>query len=198
MPIPAGAQAALLVELDGPELLCEALLEQGGNLMLEAGALDVAVARHSGERERLWSARRELSRALRRTSRFKLAEDVVVPRSQIPALLDARSRISEQHRIAMPTYGHAGDGNLHVNLLWDTEEELPRVEAAIEALFRATLALRGTLSGEHGIGALKAPYLGLEQSEALIALQQRLKAQFDPTGILNPGKIFPRRGHGAC
>jgi glycolate oxidase len=190
IPIPASAQAALLVELDGSELLCEALLEQGGNLMLEAGALDVAVARHSGERERLWAARRELSRALRRTSRFKLAEDVVVPRSQIPALLEARSRISEQHGIAMPTYGHAGDGNLHVNFLWNDPGEQPRVHAAVEALFREVVRLRGTMTGEHGVGVLKAPYLHLEQSPELIAFQQRIKTTFDPKGILNPGKIF--------
>jgi glycolate oxidase len=187
--IPDEAGAALLLELDGPEALCEALLEQAGNLMLEAGALDVAVARHGGERERLWAARRELSHALRRTARFKLAEDVVVPRSQIPALLDARSRISEQHRIAMPTYGHAGDGNLHVNFLWNDPDEEPRVKAAIEALFREVVRLRGTLTGEHGIGVLKAPYLHLEQSPELIAFQRRIKATFDPKGILNPGKI---------
>jgi glycolate oxidase len=197
--IPDAAGAALLLELDGPELLCEALLEQAGNLMLEAGALDVAVARHGGERERLWAARRELSHALRRSSRFKLAEDVVVPRSQIPALLDARSRISDQQRIAMPTYGHAGDGNLHVNFLWSDAAEQPRVEAAIEALFREVVRLGGTLTGEHGVGVLKAPYLHLEQSAELIALQQRIKATFDPKGILNPGKIFQGDApHRAC
>jgi glycolate oxidase len=190
MRIPDEAGAALLLELDGPELLCEALLEQAGNLMLEAGALDVAVARHGGERERLWAARRELSHALRRTARFKLAEDVVVPRSQIPALLEARNHISDQYRIRMPTYGHAGDGNLHVNFLWSDPDEEPRVKGAIEALFREVVRLRGTLTGEHGVGVLKAPYLHLEQAPELIALQQRIKATFDPKGILNPGKIF--------
>jgi glycolate oxidase len=189
--IPESAGAALLIELDGSEALCDALLEVSGNAMLEAGALDVAVARHGGDRERLWAARRELSHALRRSARFKLAEDVVVPRSQIPALLDACARLSDTYKVPMPTYGHAGDGNLHVNFLWSEPEDEPRVHAAIEALFREVVRLGGTLSGEHGIGVLKAPYLGIEQSPALIAFQQRVKATFDPQGILNPGKIFP-------
>ena len=115
---------------------------------------------------------------------------LVVPRSQIPALLEARSRISDQYRIPMPTYGHAGDGNLHVNFLWSDPDDEPRVGQAVEALFREVVRLRGTLTGEHGIGVLKAPYLHLEQSPELIAFQQRIKATFDPRGILNPGKIF--------
>jgi glycolate oxidase len=94
-------------------------------------------------------------------------------------------------------YGHAGDGNLHVNFLWDDESEVPRVSAAIEQLFRDVVRLGGTLSGEHGIGVLKAPYLHLEQSDDLIELQRGLKRVFDPKGLLNPGKIFTR-GHGAC
>jgi glycolate oxidase len=99
----------------------------------------------------------------------------------------------------MPTYGHAGDGNLHVNFLWSDPADEPRVHRAIEALFHEVVRLGGTLSGEHGIGVLKAPYLGIEQSPALIAFQQRIKATFDPQGILNPGKIFPSEvAHRAC
>ncbi len=197
--IPEAAGAALLLELDGSERECEALLEPSGNTLLDAGALEVLVARHAGEREKLWAARRELSRTLRRTANFKLAEDVVVPKSQIANLLEHVRRLSETHQVLMPTYGHAGDGNLHVNFLWNDPSEEPRVKAAIEALFRGVVALRGTLSGEHGIGALKAPYLHLEHSPELIDWQLRVKALFDPKGILNPGKIFaPSRGHGGC
>src|SRR6185436_2919003 len=105
---------------------------------------------------------------------------------------------SEATGIRTVTYGHAGDGNLHVNFLWNGEDERPRVERSIEQLFRDVVELRGTLSGEHGIGVLKAPYLGLEQSEALIQLQMKLKEVFDPKGLLNPGKIFPSGGHRAC
>lgn len=201
IPISDEAHAMLLVELDGDERALEGQLEVAGNAMLEAGALDVLVARHGGERERLWSARRELSRSLRAVAQNKLAEDVVVPRSRIPALIDSCRRISETQGVRMPSYGHAGDGNIHVNFLWDDPDDKPRVDAAIEALFRRVIELGGTLSGEHGIGVLKAPFLSLEQSPELIALQERVKALFDPKGVLNPGKIFPshlRRFHGAC
>jgi glycolate oxidase len=197
--IPADAQAALLIELDGSERQCDEQLESAGNAMTDGGALDVRVARHGSEREKLWAARRELSRTLRASARFKLAEDVVVPRSQIAALLEERDRISAQTAIPMPTYGHAGDGNLHVNFLWNDPSDEPRVHAAIQALFERVVALRGTLTGEHGVGVLKAPYLHLEQSPELIAWQERVKATFDPKGILNPGKIFLRdHAHRAC
>jgi glycolate oxidase len=96
------------------------------------------------------------------------------------------------------TYGHAGDGNLHVNFLWNDPSELPAVERSIDALFREVLRLGGTLSGEHGIGVLKAPYLPLEQSAELIALQRDIKRTFDPQNLLNPGKIFPTGSHKAC
>lgn len=196
--IPQHARAALLVELDGPSSSLQQELERAGNAILAIGALDVLVAQNGSERERLWAARRELSRAIRRSARFKLAEDVVVPKSRIPALLDARDRISARFGVAMPTYGHAGDGNLHVNFLWDETGQEPAVHAAIEATFREVVALGGTLTGEHGIGVLKAPYLGLEQSPQLLDWQQRVKALFDPKGILNPGKIFGPAAHHAC
>ena len=101
----------------------------------------------------------------------------------------------------MPTYGHAGDGNLHVNFLWDDPSEWPSVKHAVDGMVEAVLAMGGTLSGEHGIGVLKAPYLALEQSAEVIALQERIKDLFDPKHILNPGKIFPgeaKRFHGVC
>ena len=97
------------------------------------------------------------------------------------------------------TYGHAGDGNLHVNFLWNEPDEVPRVSQAIEQLFHDVVALRGTLSGEHGIGVLKAPYLHLEQNEHLIQVQREIKRVFDPDGLLNPGKIFTgKSNHGPC
>ena len=191
----------LIVELDGEPQALDDQLERCGNAMDAAGALEVLVASHSGERERLWSARRELSRSLRKVAAFKLAEDVVVARSKIPALIDSCSAISERHGVRMPSYGHAGDGNIHVNFLWNDDSEKPAVDAAVDALFHRVIELGGTLSGEHGIGILKAPYLALEQSPQLIALQERIKDVFDPRGILNPGKIFPaqhRRFHGPC
>jgi glycolate oxidase len=158
----------------------------------------VGVAQSASQRDRLWEARREMSPAIRKLARRKLSEDVVVPRSRLPELLDEVDRIGAAHRVRMLSYGHAGDGNLHVNFLWDDDDDVPRVEAAIEALFRSVVALRGTLSGEHGIGVLKAPYLHLEQSEELMAAQRRIKASLDPKGLLNPGKIFWPTSHRAC
>jgi glycolate oxidase len=201
LPIPNGTRALLLVELDGDQAGLDAQLERAGNALQDAGASEVLMARHGGERAQLWAARRELSRALRASAPFKLAEDVVVPRSKIPALIGACQSISERFDVRMPCYGHAGDGNLHVNFLWADPEHAGRVHEAIGAVFEAVVSLGGTLSGEHGIGVLKAKYLPLEQSAELIALQQRVKATFDPKGILNPGKIFPAdaaRFHGAC
>jgi glycolate oxidase len=113
-------------------------------------------------------------------------------------LLDLVAKQTERSGIRTVAYGHAGDGNLHVNFLWGDESERPLVERSIERLFRDVVALGGTLSGEHGIGLAKAPYIGLEQSDELIDLQRELKRAFDPSGLLNPGKIFPAPGHRAC
>ncbi len=96
------------------------------------------------------------------------------------------------------TYGHAGDGNLHVNFLWNDDSEREAIDRALLSLMKSTIALGGTLTGEHGIGVLKADYLPLEQSPELIALQKDIKRVFDPKNLLNPGKIFPTHGHKAC
>jgi glycolate oxidase len=198
VPVKEGAGGMLIVEVDGDEGACEASAARVGDACDGAGALAVEVAQSEAQRERLWAARREMSPAIRRMSRRKLSEDVVVPRSRLPALLEDVERISEETGVRMLSYGHAGDGNLHVNFLWDEDEAIPRVERAIEALFRAVVGHRGTLSGEHGIGVLKAPYLHLEQSAELIETQRRIKATLDPRGLLNPGKIFWPAGHRGC
>lgn len=181
-------EAEVSAALDGVATICEGIVGGAARAANDAGALDA-----------MWRARRVMSRALRRRALRKLSEDVVVPRSQVSALLDEVARISERFGVVMPTYGHAGDGNLHVNLLWNHDDELQRVEASVEALLHATLALRGTITGEHGVGVTKRPYLSWEQAEGLIALQRRVKRAFDPKGLLNPDKIFEgSSGHGAC
>jgi len=197
-PIDGAAGALLLIEVDGDERACEEQASRISGICQEQRALELLVAQDSQQRDKLWAARREMSPAVRRMAKFKLAEDVVVPRRLIGTLLDRVSKSAESLGIRTLTYGHAGDGNLHVNFLWNEAEQLPNVERAIEQLFRDVIALGGTLSGEHGIGVLKAPYLPLEQSSELIALQKDLKRVFDPQGLLNPGKIFPQGGHRAC
>lgn len=197
-PIDPRAGAMLLMEIDGALPECERLAERIGVACDAARALEVLVAQDPAQRDRLWGARRQMSHAVRRLSKHKLSEDIVVPRQRIGVLLDKVAATSERTGVRCLTYGHAGDGNLHVNFLWNEPEELAAVEVAIEQLFRDVVELGGTLSGEHGIGVLKAPYLPLEQSAELIALQRDLKRVFDPQNLLNPGKIFPPAGHKAC
>jgi glycolate oxidase len=190
------AGAMLLIELDGEPATCEAEAERVAAAC--ENALDVLVAHDAAQREKLWAARRDMSHAVRRLAKKKLSEDVVVPRQKIPELLDCVAKTCETLGVRHLTYGHAGDGNLHVNYLWDDESEIAGVERAIESLFRDVISLGGTLSGDHGIGVLKAPYLPLEQSPELITLQRDLKRVFDASGLLNPGKIFPTPMHRAC
>jgi len=194
-PVDGRAGAMLLIEVDGDEAACEAQAERIAGACERPGVLDVLAAQDASQRARLWSARHELSQAVRRLARNKLAEDVVVPRQRIAELLDRAMATGDRLSVRTLTYGHAGDGNLHVNFLWDHDHEKPAVEQAIEQLFRDTLELGGTLSGEHGIGVLKRRYLPWEQSSELIGLQRDLKRLFDPQGLLNPGKIFPTAEH---
>ncbi|MFO0618694.1 MAG: FAD-linked oxidase C-terminal domain-containing protein [Polyangiaceae bacterium] len=193
------AGAMLIIEADGSEPECDRAMERLGEACVEAGALDVLVAKDEAQRERLWEARRTLSYATRAMAKHKVSEDVVVPRGSVPALLGDVDRIASEESVRMLTYGHAGDGNLHVNLLWNDVDEEPRIRRALEKLFRAVVARSGTLTGEHGVGLSKAPYLGLEQSAELIELQRQIKGVFDPKGLLNPDKIFAgARAHGSC
>jgi glycolate oxidase len=192
------AGAILLIEVDGEA--ADAVLERVGEVAVQrAGCIDVVVAQDAGQRDRLWAARRMLSKATRKLARHKLSEDIVVPRTRIVELLARTDAIGEATGVRHLAYGHAGDGNLHVNFLWDDDAERPAVDRAIGMLMQATVELGGTLSGEHGIGVSKAQYLRLEQSEELIALQRDIKRAFDPRDLLNPGKIFPSEGgHRAC
>ncbi len=197
-PIDPRAGSVLLLETDGDE---EACLRQAEELALaceNSGALSVVVATTENQRSLLWNSRKQMSHAVRKFARFKISEDVVVPRRQLLALIDRVRGLRDAFDVRALCYGHAGDGNLHVNFLWDDDEQKLRVDQAVIELFRATVDLGGTLSGEHGIGLTKAPYLGLEQSTLLIDTQKRIKAAFDPRGLMNPGKIFPRSGHGPC
>ncbi len=199
--IPSEARAMLIVEYDGPEYGLAQHLDLCGNAMTDAGATQVQLARDPESRAALWQARRQLSYTLRAAARFKLSEDIVVPTPRIADTLTLCEQLAERFGLRMPTYGHAGDGNLHVNILWNDPAEQENVQAAIRALFEQVIAWEGTLSGEHGLGVLKAPYLPLEQSASLIDLQKRIKDLCDPQGILNPGKVFPdaaHRFHGIC
>jgi glycolate oxidase len=192
-PLPADIDAALLVETDGDD--AEATLGQLGRaveILEAAGARSSLVAQHEGQRRDLWATRRKLTEATRALRRHKIAEDIAVPRSQIPEALARVYAIGERHGILTAAYGHAGDGNLHVQVLYDDEgRDGPAVRRVLDEVMALAIALGGTLSGEHGIGCAKRRFMPLEHAPGALALMRRLKAAWDPAGILNPGKIFP-------
>ncbi len=188
---PDDAGAVIILETDG-RTAKQAFedLERAADVCTAHGALDVLLAQDEAQRKRIWEPRRVLSVTLRETAPRKISEDIVVPRSQIPTMLAAVSRIGEQRRVRVAAYGHAGDGNLHVNVLFD-DSSTERADAAVRDVICETVRLGGTISGEHGIGLLKRDFLPLEQSEDLMGVQRALKATLDPHHILNPGKVLP-------
>jgi FAD/FMN-containing dehydrogenase len=189
----AGAHAMLIVECDGTPAAVQEEAARVHESCTAAGALGVAHATTESEREALWAARRELSLALRATGLLKINHDVVVPRGRIPELFDVVARLRADYRLRIASFGHAGDGNIHVNLMIErgNDEARARARLAERALFEQVVALGGSITGEHGVGFAKRAYLELELSPETIAVMRRVKAAFDPAGILNPGKIFP-------
>jgi glycolate oxidase len=190
-PIPGEPGAVLLVELDGRDAgRVEADAQEAGEF-LQRRARQVLVASDPGHRRALWTARRELSTLLGKAHSGKLADDVAVPCRRIPEVLRRFAELGRRRGVVVSCYGHAGDGNLHANVLWDDPGLAETARGTLDEMLRVVLELGGTISGEHGIGAAKRRYLPWEHSPALIALQRRLKAAFDPLGLLNPGKILP-------
>ena len=191
--LPEGAGAAVICELDGEPEGLEAQLLRCADACEAAGAVDVVVAQSEAQRRDLWETRRRANPLLKELHRHKIPEDVVVPRGAIPEMLRRVDAIAAEERVQTATYGHAGDGNLHINVLLDDDERETRVraDAGIARILKATLELSGTLAGEHGLGLLKSRYLPWEQAPPLIRIQRELKRVFDPDDLLNPGKIFP-------
>ncbi len=192
-PLPKNTKAMLIIELDGdPESVeiqakrLDAFLKQQPTILQQINGQD------KGQVKRLWLARKQVSPSAFKLRPDKISEDVVVPKTKIPDLVHVTETLATDLNLIIFTFGHAGDGNIHVNIMVDKEDskEYARGKQAKESLFKAVLELGGTLSGEHGIGTTKAEHIGMELSQTSIAVMTDLKKMFDPLNILNPGKIF--------
>ena len=185
--------ALLIVELDGDRDGVEA----GHGVVLDAlrrhNPIELRSARSGKDREALWKLRNSLSPAIAKIAPLKFNEDICVPLSRIPEMADFVEQLGKRRDVRVVTFGHSGDGNLHVNFMthWKRPYEVARVKDAIGELFRETVRMGGALSGEHGIGIAKRPYIGIELDDATIDFEKRVKRAFDPGDLLNPGKMFP-------
>jgi glycolate oxidase len=190
----SSAAAQLLIELDGgDEGVIAHDAERVAEIVLGEGAADVLVADTDAKMGELWAMRRAVGAAVKSESIYK-EEDTVVPRSQLVSLLVGVKEIARRHGLRTVCYGHAGDGNLHVNILkMDMPEERWRtaLEPAIREMFELTVGLGGLISGEHGIGYVQKDYMPIAMTKDELRLMRAVKRAFDPDGILNPGKMFP-------
>lgn len=187
------AGALLLIEVDGEPATLAAAVAAVAAAAQGEGLLECRAAADAAEGEKLWYARKALSPALRAVAPMKINEDVVVPVSRLPELITGLRQIAERHGIPIVSFGHAGNGNLHVNLLYRPDDPAQAAAApdCLAAVFDLVLALDGTLSGEHGIGLVKREFLPRALHPQALELMRRIKDQFDPDGILNPGKLLP-------
>ena len=193
MVLPADANAHLFVEADGfDEDAVTRDAETFGEILLKSGALDVRVAMAEREVRDFWRLRRAVGEAVKDLGPYA-EEDCTVPRSKLPELLAEVRRIAAEHRLDAVCYGHAADGNIHVNVVQpfgERERWLAERDLAVREIFRAVVGLEGTITGEHGVGVTQRAYLGLRHSPDVLAAMRAIKAVFDPDGVMNPGKIF--------
>jgi glycolate oxidase len=187
-------EASLIIETDGTdEQTVQREIDACVRICQESRGVSVKMAQNEAERSALWKARRSMAPALARKAPNKLGEDITVPRSAIPEVVQRLRQISAKYKLPVVIFGHAGDGNLHPNILFDKRQpdQWAKVEQMVGEIFETSLALGGTLSGEHGVGVLKRPYLERALGATSIEIQRNIKQALDPLNILNPGKIFP-------
>jgi glycolate oxidase len=186
------AGALMIVSVDGSGTEVERASRAVEQVLRDGGGFDVLRSVTKDEEDKLWDVRRALSPAMKKFGSLKLNEDVVVPRSRVPELIEQVEEIGRRHQTFVVNFGHAGDGNIHVNFMCerDDPEAVARARAAVRDTFEVAIALGGTISGEHGIGYVKAPYLDMAVDETTIDAMKRIKRALDPNGILNPGKMF--------
>lgn len=192
--LPLDVEAMLIIEVDGAdEDAVVAEIEAVESICRANGVRAVNVARDEQERATLWAARRSVSPSLARKAPNKLGEDITVPRSAIPEAIRRIKAISAQQGLPIVVFGHAGDGNLHPNILFDRRdpEQWEKVEPTVAEIFEVSLQLGGTLSGEHGVGTLKRPFMERALGPLSLEIQRRVKQALDPRNVLNPGKVLP-------
>jgi glycolate oxidase len=192
IPLPENCRAILIIEVDGDARLLDRQVEHILGIIQPFGILHTKIAQTDEESEEIWQVRRIVSPSLRKVNPDKFNEDIVVPRSKVPDMIRALEKISMDYGVPIVNFGHAGDGNIHVNVMVDLKEEgMPeKIDRVMDEVFGAAIRLRGAISGEHGIGTSKAKYLNMELNIETITYMQRIKAALDPNNILNPGKIF--------
>jgi len=188
--LPATAQALLMIEVDGDQFGLDAIAEKLADSASVDGLIDIHIAKTTEQIKQLWAARKALSPSLRKIAPKKINEDVVVPVSHIPKLIHGLEGLSKQYQIPIVNFGHAGNGNIHVNLLVQPEQ-LKIAKACLSEVFKLVISLNGSLSGEHGIGLEKRDFISLELDPTAISIMKKVKEQFDPNNLLNPDKVFP-------
>lgn len=192
--LPTDVEAVLLIEQDGPPEIVARDMEQMAEICRREGAVSVQIAATEAEALALTTARRSALSALARLKPTTILEDATVPRSEIARMVKAINEIAEKHQVRIATFGHAGDGNLHPTCPTDARDhdEMERVEAAFADIFAKAIELGGTITGEHGVGMMKAPYLEWKMGPEGIAIMKAIKQAFDPDNIMNPGKMFAK------
>lgn len=191
--LPENAGSMIMIEVDGSSDDLSADVALMKLACQNPGLISWSVATTQEETDKLWAIRKSLSQALRSLSPHKINEDVVVPLSHIPSLLNYTQELAKEFDITIVNFGHAGNGNLHVNLLIDPFDPIqgPRAKECLNRLFDKVVELHGSLSGEHGVGIEKREYVSKEITPSTLQLMKKIKAQFDPKNIMNPGKFFP-------
>jgi glycolate oxidase len=190
--VPAEARAVLIIEVDGDQELLDKQVSRITEIIKPLGVVETRIATTNEESEALWQIRRSVSASLRKVNPDKFNEDICVPRSKVPEMIRRVDAIAERYAIPIVNFGHAGDGNIHVNIMVNKKKsgDTLKAEGAIRDVFKAALELGGTMSGEHGVGIAKAPYIPLEITPAAADYMKAIKRALDPNNILNPGKIF--------
>ena len=191
--LPLECRAVLIIEVDGDRALLADQARKILDIIRPLGVLSTRTAETAEESEAIWKVRRSVSPSLRALNPHKFNEDIVVPRSQVPTMIRALEALSTRYGVPIVNFGHAGDGNIHVNVMVDLQQPgmEETVRRVLDEIFRTAVGLGGSVSGEHGIGTAKAPYIALELDAPTLTAMRAVKQALDPNNIMNPGKIFP-------